>query len=758
MKKTSSLKNSILLAVVLMAAMSVGALAAFRSYNGYLGELIYQERLSQMSEVTKELYSSMDMLMRREWETAQFIRDWMLCERPETTARLTDYLRTLQSIYEAGANPLTPIVIDSSGRYYSSTGKKGVIYNIEALADCTDRISSITNIFGTNSTVILFIYRLNEPICLQETEILYFGYIQDLSVLIDCYHTDAFSGQSTVYVMNSTGTKLYSTNSEYSGRVFVGRNIYSILADMTYTHGNSYAACMERLEKTGNSIANASLSGTEYYLCLHHMKDTDWVLLLVIPAQYVATNTQILVDSVIKTLAYAGFALVAIYLVILAIIMKMMQQEQLVRQEQENSAKLEVARQEAEASRLAAEEAFKIAKAANSSKSAFLSNMSHDIRTPMNAIVGFSALLSRDADDPDKVREYTRKISASSRHLLGLINDVLDMSRIESGKTTLNLSEESIACIVEEIDTIIRPQMNARHHTFEIDARGVVHDSIIVDKVRLNQICINLLSNAVKYTPAHGHVRFHVAERSLSGSTAHYEIVVSDNGYGMSEAFRQRIFDSFSREEDSRTSKIQGTGLGMAITKSLVDLMGGTIRVESRKGVGSTFTVDIPFQISPTQSGAAAQRDAQEQDAHSGGTGALSGKRLLIAEDNALNAEILTALLQRSGAVFDVCENGREAVDAFLRSAPGTYDLILMDVQMPVMNGYEATGAIRSSGHPQGKTIPIIAMTANAFTEDIQDALKAGMDAHVAKPMDMAVLEETIRSVLGVPSERPPGT
>ena len=748
MKKTSPQKNSILLAILIMVVMSFGALGALRSYNGYLDELIYQERLNQMSEVTQELYSSMDMLMRHEWEAAQFIRDWMACEHPDTIAQMTEYLKTLESIYRAGKNPIMPIVIDSSGRYYSSTGKKGVIYNIEALADCTDRVSSVTNSFGTNATDILFLYKLDEPVRLQEVQIEFCGYLQDLSVLIDCYHTDAFSGQSTVYVMNSTGTRLYSTDSENDGQVFVGRNIYSILEDMAYTHGNSYEACMDMLEKTGNSIANATLGGTEYYLCLHHMADTDWVLLLAIPAQYVAPNTQILVDSVINTLVYAGVALVAVFIVILFIIMKMMQQEQLYQQEQANSAKLEVARQEAEASRQAAEEAFKIAEAANNSKSAFLSNMSHDIRTPMNAIVGFSALLSRDADNPDKVREYTRKISASSQHLLGLINDVLDMSRIESGKTTLNLSEESLSCIVEEIDTIIRPQMNAKGHTFEVDAHGVVHNSIVVDKVRLNQICINLLSNAVKYTPAGGHVFFRVSECSLSGNTAHYEIVVSDNGYGMSEAFQKHIFDSFSREEDSRTSKIQGTGLGMAITKNLVDLMGGSIHVQSKKGEGSTFTVDIPLKIAKNRSHAAAHRETPAQAVQGDDVSILRGKHILIAEDNDLNAEILSALLEREGAIVYIRENGQQALHAFVSSAPETYDLILMDVQMPVMNGYEATSAIRESGHLQARSIPIIAMTANAFTEDIQDALKSGMNAHVAKPVDMNVLKDTIKAVL----------
>lgn len=748
MKKTNSQKTRILIPVLIMIVIGVGAVLAFNTYNGYLADLIYQERLSQMTEVTQELYSSIDLLMGQEWETVQFITNWVICEQDRTIAELTGHLQMLQAIFEAGTNKLMPIVVDDNGRYYSASGQKGVIYNIEELVDCQNRVSNVTNIFGTNSTDILFINRLQEPIVLDDATIRFCGYLKDLSMLIECYHTDAFSGQSTMYVMNSTGTKLYSTDSEAANRVFVGRNIYSILADMTYSHGNSYARCMHALEMTGNAMANASLNGTEYYLCLHRMVDTDWVLLLVIPAQFVATNTQILVDTVIDTLVYAGFVLAAIFIMIILIIMKMMQQGQLYQQEQETNAKLEVSRQEAEASRQAAEEAFKIAEAANSAKSTFLSNMSHDIRTPMNAIVGFSSLLSQDMDDPEKVREYTQKILASSQHLLGLINDVLDMSRIESGKTTLNLSVESISCIVDEIDTIIRPQMLAKGHIFEVDARQVVHDAIVVDKVRLNQICMNLLSNAVKYTPNRGHIRFRISERSVSGNMARYTIVVSDNGYGMSDSFREHIFDSFSREEDSRTSKIQGTGLGMAITKNLVDLMGGTIRVESKKSVGSTFIVDIPFQICQTPDAAAASKKA---DADSGGgdqVSVLEGRRILIVEDNKLNAEILTALLEKSGASPKLCENGRDAVDVFTHSSPGAFDLILMDVQMPVMNGYEATGAIRRSSHPQARTIPIVAMTANAFTEDIQASLKAGMDAHVAKPVNMAVLKDTLRGIL----------
>lgn len=398
---------------------------------------------------------------------------------------------------------------------------------------------------------------------------------------------------------------------------------------------------------------------------------------------------------------------------------------------------------------LALKAAADTAENASKAKSVFLSSMSHDIRTPMNAIVGFSTLLERDADDPAKVREYTKKITDSGKHLLGIINDVLDMSKIESGKLALNLATESITDIVNKLDAVIRTQSDARHQELEVHTEDIVHDRVLADRVQLNQICTNLLSNAVKYTPDGGHIRFAVTERSCEDRTARYEIVVEDNGYGMSKEFMETIFDSFTREEDSRTSKIQGTGLGMAITKNLVDLMGGFISVQSEKGKGSRFTVILPLQIDEAED---TREESRREDSHDASAqedhDALAGLHILAAEDNELNAEILQSLLEMQGATCEICGNGREMLNTFLASAPGQFDLILMDVQMPIMDGYEATRAIRGSDHPTAKTVPIVAMTANAFAEDVQASLEAGMNAHVSKPIELSTLKKAIRNVL----------
>ena len=389
-------------------------------------------------------------------------------------------------------------------------------------------------------------------------------------------------------------------------------------------------------------------------------------------------------------------------------------------------------------------EALQTAENANKAKTDFLSNMSHDIRTPMNAIIGMTSLIRHDAGNKAKVIEYADKIDISSQHLLGIINDVLDMSKIEAGKTVFKYTDFSILDFITELNTIFHSQIDEKNQTLTIIKENIRHEWVNGDQVHLMQIFSNLVSNAVKYTQEGGEIQFLVEECETNSSVyAKYRFLVRDNGIGMSADFKDKIFDAFTRAENSVTNKIQGTGLGMAITRNLVEAMGGTIDVESELGQGSCFEVLIELRIAEDRTVAlAAQEDTDEQDGN-----ILQGMRFLCAEDNELNAEILTELLKIEGAECTICENGEEVLKAFEQSAPGDYDMILMDVQMPVMNGYEATKAIRRSSHELAKTIPIIAMTANAFSEDIQHSLAASMNAHVSKPVEMKVLEKTIRSI-----------
>ncbi len=386
-------------------------------------------------------------------------------------------------------------------------------------------------------------------------------------------------------------------------------------------------------------------------------------------------------------------------------------------------------------------EALQAAQVASNSKTMFLSNMSHDIRTPMNAILGFAALLEKDAEKPFKVREYTKKIMASGQHLLSLINDILDVSKIESGKVVLTIGEFTIGDLVTSVDTIIRPMANEKEQNLHTSVTGIKHEYLEGDETRLNQVLINLLSNAVKYTPKGGNIWFRIIGlEQHSSQFEHIRIEVEDNGYGMTEEYLKTIFEAFTRAENSTTNKVQGTGLGMAITKNIVELMGGTITVSSQVDKGSLFRVELELRILDEQD----EKKKEDEAAEDMEEISLEGLHLLAAEDNEINAEILSELLNIEGVSCEIVENGKIAAERFADSEEGKFDAILMDVQMPVMNGYEATRAIRALKRDDAVQIPIIAMTANAFAEDVKEALNAGMNAHVAKPIDMKLLKKTL--------------
>ena len=390
---------------------------------------------------------------------------------------------------------------------------------------------------------------------------------------------------------------------------------------------------------------------------------------------------------------------------------------------------------------LAVEAALEVAEKASKAKTDFLSNMSHDIRTPMNAIIGITTLMKNELHQPEKLAEHLGKLETSGRLLLGIINDILDMSRIESGKTTLNIEKTNLPQQVSQLDSIIRQQASQRRQTFTVE-NHVQHENVLADPNRLNQVLMNILSNAVKYTPQGGHIRLDVEELSHTEHYAKYRFVVQDDGIGMSAVYQKTLFDPFTREEKSGTNRVQGTGLGMAITKSIVDLMGGTIHVESAPGKGSRFEVVLELPIDAEADKVQTASALPEEDE---AVSPLSGMSFLCAEDNAINAEILEMLLETKGASCTICSNGQEIVDAFASVKPGEYDMILMDVQMPVMDGLEATRRIRNGENPLGRTIPILAMTANAFLEDMQKSKEAGMDEHLSKPVDIAALEQTVK-------------
>lgn len=398
------------------------------------------------------------------------------------------------------------------------------------------------------------------------------------------------------------------------------------------------------------------------------------------------------------------------------------------------------------------EDALRIALAssehANKAKTAFLNNMSHDIRTPMNAIIGFTALAASHMDQPDLVKDYLTKIGTSSKHLLSLINDVLDMSRIESGIVKIEENEVCIPDVLHDLKTIIQGNIQAKQQNLYIETQDVVHENVITDRLRLNQILLNIVSNAIKFTPTGGTVNIRVTEKTcnLKDFTT-FEFRIKDNGIGMSEEFQTHVFDAFSREQTSTKSGIEGTGLGMAVTRNIVDMMGGTISLTSKEGKGTEFVVTLNFKIRKvlTMPMDIKEEPLQQTEREN----RYSGKKVLIVEDNELNREIATALLEEIGISVDSVEDGTDAVERMNEVDDDRYDLIFMDIQMPKMDGYMATREIRTLKNNKKANIPIIAMTANAFEEDKKKAFQAGMNAHIAKPIDIKIILDAFDQVFG---------
>ena len=466
------------------------------------------------------------------------------------------------------------------------------------------------------------------------------------------------------------------------------------------------------LESGGENVMKFTLNGERYYLIYLPVGIADLMIVGLVPVR--------IFDASTKNLQMLTIAAAALMMTILAV------SAWIGRREKQRTMAAVIA-----------------AEAESRAKSSFLANMSHDIRTPINAIVGLSTLLDKDAGDEAKVRLHTKKIQSSSRHLLELINNVLDMSKIESGKLVINSSDFSLLDVAEEMDVLIRPQAEAKNQTFSVDTAGMRDPWVTGDRVHLNQVLLNLLSNAVKYTPDGGSVRFTLIEEAEEDGIGQYIFTVKDNGIGMSSDYMRHIFDPFTREQSTLTNYVQGTGLGMSITKKIVDALDGTISIASSKGSGSTFTVRLSFPLAVPPAETPAAADGPREEAGN----VFAGRHFLVAEDNELNQEIIHDLLEMMDATCDIAENGREAVEKFAASAPGTYYAVFMDVQMPVMNGYEATEALRRLDHPEAASIHVIAMTANAFDEDIRNALNAGMDAHVAKPVDMKLLARVLEDL-----------
>ena len=857
----------ILCAVILVIILVIG-IVYIRSY---MAQQAVQERSSQLEEISSQIKVNLGYGLEFHWNLVSGIQHSINEEYSDDNALIKE-IKTLEEDYCADKYGCRLMFIDTQGNTFFDDGTAGIWDDINRFADGKDRHTFVSETSNVDGTYIAFVQELKEPVIIESThdKITHVVLLKDIRTLKKYYTTESYGGNAATYIIKKNGTLAYY---DADDNIMGVRNIFKALENAEHVQGRNFDTVKEQLDSKGIVAANIILDETEYYYCLTSLPEYDMTLMLLLPAECVAVSTMNMMTSSFKALIlFACIMLLAIVLLIISII-TIQRRNEIVKYEQENNRELNKLK-------LAAEDALSMAEAANKSKSTFLSNLSHDIRTPMNAIIGFATLAMTNVGNTEKVRDYLSKILSSSNHLLSLINDILDMSRIESGKINLEETEANLSDMLHDIKTIIGGQLHAKQLELFMDVIDVTDEDVYCDKTRLNQVLLNLLSNAIKFTPAGGLISVRVAQiHNAPEGKGLYEIRVKDTGIGMSQEFAERIFEPFERERTSTVSKIQGTGLGMAISKNIIDMMGGTIEVITEQGKGTEFIVRLTMRLQeerrslaqikeleglkalvvdddfntcdsvtkmlvkvgmrsewtlsgkeavlrarqslemndgfhayiidwrlPDMNGIEVTRqirslgddtpiiiltaydwDDIEAEARAAGVTAFcskpmfmsdlrdalltslgqqpvrkehnllnidesngfENKHLLLVEDNELNREIAVEILSEHGFHIDIAVNGAEAIEKLLKSEPGEYDAILMDIQMPVMDGYEATKHIREFENPQLASVPIIAMTANAFNEDRKAAKACGMDGFMSKPIDMDEVVRVLQDVLG---------
>ena len=700
-----------------------------------------QERSSQLEEMSSQLRVNLHYNLETHWNLVASIKDYVNAQSFSSKEQAQQGIKEAEGIFHTELYGCRIMLLDAMGRGYTTDGEVGIWDDLKYLADGAVKHTFVTDTSNVKGTYLAFSHKLQSTSDSERgLRFTHMVLLKEISTIRKYYTTESYGGHAATYIINRNGTLAYydADNEDILGV----RNVFKALREGTYSGSKDFATMRQQLNNYGIATASVLLKDNEYYYCLAKMAEYDMTIMLLVPAEYVAVSTMTMLQSALRIQVVFTVLLLGLVLLALISIVRAERSSKMIKIEKETNQNLNKLR-------VAAEDALKVAESASKAKSTFLSNMSHDIRTPMNAIIGFATLALDDIRDGKKVEDYLSKILSSSKHLLGLINDILDMSRIESGKVVLEEQETDLVTTLQELQSIMEGQAKERKLKLHVDYSNLRDRHVYCDKTRLNQVMFNLLANAVKFTSEGGSIwltmsqlepTYEVEDRAI------YEIRVKDTGIGIGKEFIKHIFEPFERERTSTVSKIQGTGLGMAITKNIVDMMGGTIEVESQKGVGTEFIIRLELRLQAEAR--VANEDGTKQHGHAEGVAEFAGKRLLLAEDNELNREIACMLLSKYGFVIDTAENGQEAVDLVAASAPDYYDLVLMDIQMPVMDGHEATRRIRNLEDKELAKVPVVAMTANAFDEDRKAAKECGMNGFISKPINMQELVQALRMCL----------
>ncbi len=837
---------------VLMAMMLVLYLVfSIQGVRGIQGAL-YKEQSANLLRVMEKISQNIDTLLSDKWEDVIFLSKMLADESYDSEEAFCSKMGAIQKSMSAGNGII--VAIDSNGICHTVEGEH-FRWNNNAMLNTKDRAVWVTNspVVKEDVDSMLFTARLPHPVQAGDVTFTHVVMVTDMRSLDQFLMTREYGTESATYIVHATGGHVYRQDSTNSLS-----NMYNVVATLeqsSFAYGTSVEQMKAALAENRSGCAYATVKGIDCYVVYERLSINDWYAVMMVPAAMAGGSTTEFMQYIMAFMAV--FALTILVTIVSFLLINQ-------RQRREHDEQIKAAlRKTAEAE-----------KNANEAKTRFLSSMSHDIRTPMNAIIGMTTLASRRTNDPVYIQECLRKIALSSDYLLTLINDVLDISKVESGKLSLNPVHFSLAETASNLMNIVRPQLDAKQQLFDIHIHAIRYEHLVGDELRINQIFLNLLTNAVKYTPEGGKITVDLREEELTERTVQLIFTVTDTGIGMSKEFQKDMYATFTRATDSRINRIQGTGLGLAICKQMVDLMEGTIVCESAEGEGTTFTVTLELEKSgspedtlvlppirllladddtvflegtektltemgaevdlaqngmqavelvrkqheagqdypliivdwkmPELNGVETIREIRslvgeqvpillvsaydwaqiEQEAlEAGATGFLSkpvfrssayreimrylkdsntarpkkadhnedlaGMRLLVAEDIELNYEIVSDMLAEYGIETVWAENGQRCVDTIEAAPEGSFDMILMDVQMPVMNGRDATRTIRQSDREWVRTIPIIAMTADAFAEDVQFCLAAGMDSHIAKPVDLKKMFRELRRFRG---------
>ncbi|WP_320997581.1 hybrid sensor histidine kinase/response regulator [Enterocloster bolteae] len=704
--------NHLSRARIVMAPIALLVVAACFLFAQSLRSQLYEQRSHSLSQTTEKIVQLMDKTIDNEWDRLVYVSHELgrapQADRAELLARMEDF-------YHVDPRPHSWKIscIDSSGNVYRWDGRIDRWTKPDMLVEGHPEFQvTILESRGNHDEQMIFLYCLPEPIRLTEEDIVITHTLLalDMATFGETLEVSAFEGNSFFYIVEQNGTRIY--HQQEQSKFIAAYNILAALQNYEFLYGETYAGLSQSISGGSPYTAEIQREGQKYFLSCYPLSVNSWSLFLFVPEANVGGNTADLVSLLLVEVGAIALLLIAMIAVFVW-----------------SNARQTLARQQA-----AVDEARRTSQA----KSDFLSHMSHDMRTPLNGIMGMCHIAEQRLEDNAAVKDCLEKINLSSRQLLALINDVLDMSRIEHGKVEVHQAPTDLNELLRTCAVHVEGRVLENSIVFEQDTAGLRHPIVSADPVLLDKILTNILGNAAKFTPPGGRISLRASEKEVNSDKSVYLFEIEDTGVGMKPEFLGHLFEPFSQDGGEGRTNYQGTGLGLSIVKNLVDKLGGEIDVQSAVGKGSKFTVSLPLPRL-NETGIPVKEDAAHQ-AFDG-----SGLRVLLVEDNELNREIALTILEDCGLSVDTAEDGSIAVECFQASSPGGYDLILMDVRMPVMDGLEASRRIRALPRADAAAVPIIALTADAFTGDMEKTRQAGMNEHLGKPIELDKLYAVLR-------------